>query len=198
MTVSATLRAPPKLRYRTTERVAVVDPEDVSLDLTDPARLLSETNGAAGTLYLYDVAKSTGLRMRADASAAETLIQVNAGGVLEAGDVLEIETDSPGTVSENAIDSIDPDTGVITLSTGLVDDISRGRRVRVRIGSDVLAGFGTPAQGDDSWGLEAFVPANLDVEPGDFVRLEVWFSGAAGGTIDRRFWLVAEVVEEEL
>lgn len=116
---------------------------------------------------------------------------------IETGDVLEVETDTAGTLysaTAGRVDSVratedgelaknQPSARALVFSSGTsIQASSHGRRVRVKLGGDLtMAQYGTALAGRDDWGWAATIPdTHPGIKLGQLLRVEINFNGGAG------------------
>lgn len=180
----------------------VIDPENDSKLLTDPARLMTAANGAAGTGRLYEPRLTT--KIRVDAVATDTVLEVQNAREWKIGMSASIELDNDFAVArdELGVTAVDEEAGTITLSgAGLTAAASRGNRVRriLRATSGgafflSLAEYGVPAQNDETWGFQASATAGYELV--GTLGAEILAELEITGTSVRMFYELFKIVSQ--
>lgn len=169
------------ISYRSSVLIREVAPTDVSVKPKNP---LDFTDGATATFKVYDPAKDEVLSVAE--AGAQTVLSVTSAAVFILGDLVEVTLDD-GTIHDaGAVTAVDPTAGTITITTALASPAAAGRRVRVRLGTQIaMAAYGTPKVGTRDWGFQGLLPSNhpgleIDLE----INVEIIFLGTgvpAGG-----------------
>ena len=172
-----------QVQRNTVVRVFVKDPEDISLLEVDPNRLLSNAQtGATASYPLFDDELEMVLRGTADGVGA-CKPAGSAARRLEVGDRLWLLEDDK-TEFNSDVTAVDLDAGTVTVTGALAGKATKGKQVRRALlaSRTALLEFGTPAQGDKTWGFAiGSNPDALGLLPQAFHRwsIEIFFKGAA-------------------
>jgi hypothetical protein len=182
-------------------RAVVRDPEDLSRLVTDPLRLLSDSNGAAATYQVFDDELDLTLNQSADASDAGVFnLAGRRSRELVIGDRLWMLEDD-GTVFNSDIAAVDLNAGTVTTTAALGGDATKGKQVRrpLLAAPGAMAEFGTPTQGVNTWGFGKSINVDLlGLLPLGFHKwsVEIFFKGATGNNdLNRTYLLLAKFDE---
>ncbi|MEE8218981.1 MAG: hypothetical protein V3S03_08450 [Vicinamibacteria bacterium] len=166
--------------------VRVKDPEDVSLLKTNPLRLLTAANGATSSFRVY----------QEDARTVTRTISITTG-FYELASVRHLDVNDEVAVARPglALRHHGTITGLVRANNTIALDASEpeaappGSRVWKALGDGTalsMAEYGSPAQGDLSWGFQGTFPADLAfLEVDSVLRVEALFVGAVGGNLER-------------
>lgn len=133
--------------------IQLVDPENVTLDLTDSLRLL---DSATVSYKVYD--PDINLTINVAEAIGQTVLSVTSPVGVVVGERLEIEQDD-GSVINTLIGEVDLDASTVTVVTALTVDAAVGNRVRgiFVTGAVAMALYGTPVVQSKAWGYDAIL-----------------------------------------
>lgn len=167
--------------HKTDVLVRYVAPTNVGVEPNEP--LSNADDGSTASFKVMDPSKSEVLS--ADEASGQTTLSVTGAAAFEDGDLVDVELDD-GSVHETFVTTTDPVAGTIDVNDAIPSAASEGRRVRVRLGSEIaMSDFGTPKLGRRDWGFQGTLPGDHPgLEVGKEVDVEISFVGAVGGGLD--------------